>query len=370
MIQIPSQSLVVFTDGPATSVDALEKLLSASIVDWAIDDHAGSQECARLPAKSSSALIVKMPRHHPKALRAAARLAQKCGMVSVLQAANNTAGAEEFEIVLASTDGVELCPMPFDKRADQGPFDIIGDVHGCAEELMRLLERLGHADAGWESAPAEIWNAWVKAHPTGRRVVLLGDLTDRGPYNFATLRIARSLHRCGAYVIAGNHDDKLARWIQGRPVTVGNGLQMTIRELENQSADEIRQFCNWLQRLPRHLLLDEGRLVVAHAGLAESLHHKATPESIAFATYGKTAAGGAIDEHGYPVQVDWAAGYQGPATVVHGHVVHAEPRELNRVHAIDTGCVFGGKLTAMRWPEKTYVQVAARKTYFQPRKNV
>ncbi|MAM38803.1 MAG: hypothetical protein CL949_09965 [Erythrobacter sp.] len=367
MSEIPTQSLVVVTDEPSQAINALALKLNAPIVDWNIDRPEASAAEAHAALESARSVIVSCGRHHSKSLKLLASFARKRGLVSVLQANRDTPGSDKFGIVLETIQAVRIGPMPFDKRHDNGPFDIIGDVHGCAYELMELLHRLGHVADGWEATPSSIWHAWIQAHRTGRRVILLGDITDRGPMNLAALRIARAIERVGGYLVAGNHDDKLARWMQGRPVSIGKGLEVTVRELEVLPKDDLLVLSKWLSSRPRHLVLDGGQLVVAHAGLAEHLQDRATPEAIAFATYGKPSADAATTSEGYPEREDWALDYKGQPVVVHGHVVHSEPREINRVHAIDTGCVFGGKLTAFRWPEKTYEQVEAKMTYYHPR---
>lgn len=79
----------------------------------------------------------------------------------------------------AETARAGRIPPHIDKRGEHGPFDIIGDVHGCADELFELLDRLGYSDGGG-----------FFAHPDGRRAIFLGDLCDRGPRNVDVLRSA------------------------------------------------------------------------------------------------------------------------------------------------------------------------------------
>ncbi len=367
MTKIPSQCLVLVTDALQASIDNLAEILTAPVVVWQDAEAKASLSACVAAVAKAEALIVLLPRPSNSEAKTLARMARKNGLIPVIQTTDASTLADTFDIVLPDLEDLSIGPMPFDKRDDHGPFDIIGDVHGCAVELMELLAILGHAAKGWEEAPADCWHAWIQAHRTGRRVILLGDLTDRGPSNLASLRIARAIERVGGYLIAGNHDDKLARWMKGRPVTIAHGLATTVQELENIDHSELQQFSDWLLSRPRHLILDGGQLVVAHAGLAEHLHERATPAAAAFATYGKPAGHGVLDQDGFPEREDWAQDYKGKATVVHGHVVHSEPRELNRVFAIDTGCVFGGKLTALRWPERTYEQVSAHKVYSRQR---
>ncbi|HEV2845339.1 MAG TPA: AAA family ATPase, partial [Thermoanaerobaculia bacterium] len=118
---------------------------------------------------------------------------------------------EEVEAVT-----VERRPLWPDRRSERGPFDIIGDIHGCADELEELLTTLGYA-------PDES-GVWL--HPEGRRAIFLGDLVDRGPRVPDVLRIVMGMVRAGAALCGpGNHDDKLRKWLEGRKVTVAHGLE-------------------------------------------------------------------------------------------------------------------------------------------------
>jgi protein phosphatase len=110
-------------------------------------------------------------------------------------------------------------------------------------------------------------------------------------------------------------------------------------------------------------VLDDGNLVVAHAGMKEDFQGLDTSAVRAFALFGETT--GESDEYGLPVRIDWAADSRGKAIVVYGHTPVAEPKWINKTVNIDTGCVFGGKLTALRYPEQEFVQVSALKTYYQ-----
>ena len=245
--------------------------------------------------------------------------------------------------------------MPTDQRIDRrdlgGPFDIVGDVHGCATELGRLLERLGYRAAG---------NGWQP--PPGRTLVLLGDLVDRGPRVPDVLRATMAMVADGrALAVIGNHDDKLLRWLRGRNVQVRHGLEQSIDQLVREPdgfRNSVREF---LASLPSHHLLDGGRLVVAHAGLPATMHGRTDRTVRDFAMYGATT--GRLDEHGMPERLDWTERYRGTATVVYGHTPVAEPEWRGRTIDVDTGCVFGNRLTALRYPELEIVSVPAERTY-------
>lgn len=248
---------------------------------------------------------------------------------------------------------VERQRLRVNRRDDHGPFDIVGDVHGCHEELTQLLGKLGYQRSGASFT-----------HPDGRRLILLGDLVDRGPDTPGVLRLVMTLAHDGtALCVVGNHDQKLMRALKGRNVQVSHGLQQSLAQLE--SDPELRQEAvDFLDGLISHYVLDDGNLVVAHAGLKEDFQGRASSRVRDFALYGETS--GESDEYGLPVRLDWAQNYRGRALVVYGHVAVTEPRWINGTVNIDTGCVFGGRLTALRYPERELVSVPAASIYFEP----
>ncbi len=252
---------------------------------------------------------------------------------------------------------VRLEPLASNRPERRGPFDIIGDVHGCGDELEALLTALGYRDDADR----------VRRHPEGRTAVFVGDLVDRGPRIADVLTIAMRMVRYGgALAVPGNHDDKLLRWLRGRAVTVANGLAESLDQLHQQPAHFRESVEQFLGSLPSHLLLDEGRLVVAHAGLPGTLHGRDSRRVRDFALYGETT--GRVDEQGAPIRGDWAARYRGRSLVVYGHTPAEEARWLHETVNIDTGCVFGGQLTALRYPERTTVSVPAARMYTEPRR--
>ncbi|SIN59731.1 polynucleotide 3'-phosphatase /polynucleotide 5'-hydroxyl-kinase /polynucleotide 2',3'-cyclic phosphate phosphodiesterase [Parasphingorhabdus marina DSM 22363] len=245
-----------------------------------------------------------------------------------------------------------------DKREETGPFDIIGDVHGCADELETLLVRLGYG-VSWTDGEPEI------TAPEGRKAVFVGDLVDRGPRSPDVLRIAKHMVDKGtALAVVGNHDDKLKRYLDGRNVKQTHGLAETIEQLGTESQDFRQDMREWLDGLISHYVLDEGQLVVAHAGLKEEMQGRASGAIRSFCMYGETT--GETDEYGLPVRYNWAAEYSGKAKVVYGHTPVPEAQWTNGTICIDTGCVFGGKLTALQYPEMELVEVPAEKTYYEP----
>lgn len=200
--------------------------------------------------------------------------------------------------------------------------------------------------------------------PAGRRLVFLGDLVDRGPNSPDVLRIAMNVTASQVgHCVEGNHEHKLKRWLEGRNVRIANGLRETIDQIEREGPQFRGSLQPFLERLHSYLWLDRGRLVVAHAGLKARLIGQNSKSATRFALFGDTS--GQLDEFGLPVRSDWAARYDGSAAVVYGHTAVDEAQWVNDTICIDTGCVFGGKLTALRWPERTLVQVPARKVWFE-----
>jgi protein phosphatase len=257
---------------------------------------------------------------------------------------------------------VERQPLWNNLKHERGPFDIVGDVHGCFDELRALLERLGYEIA--PSGEGENSFGYQVRHPEGRKAVFLGDLVDRGPKVTEVLRLVMSMTAQGAALcVPGNHDVKLMRKLNGRDVRVTHGLAESLEQLEREPPEFGEQVAAFMDKLVSHYVLDDGRLVVAHAGLKEALQGRGSGAVRDFALFGETT--GETDEFGLPVRYNWAAEYRGRATVVYGHTPVPEPEWLNRTINIDTGCVFGGKLTALRYPEKELVSVPAARAYYE-----
>jgi protein phosphatase len=256
---------------------------------------------------------------------------------------------------------VERRPLRTDLRHERGPFDIVGDVHGCADELVLLLEKLGYRvdldSANTRVTPAE-----------GRKLVFAGDLVDRGPRTPDVLRIAMAAVRSGcAYVVQGNHDRKLARYLAGRNVQIAHGLPSSIEQLAAETAEFRAEVQRFLEELPSHCWLDGGRLAVAHAGLTQEMIGRDSPAVREFALFGETT--GESDAFGLPVRLNWASAYRGATTVVYGHTPVARIEFVNNTVCVDTGCIFGGKLSALRWPEREPVSVDALRIYVEPAGN-
>lgn len=247
-----------------------------------------------------------------------------------------------------------------DRSDEHGPFDVIGDVHGCRRELETLLTSLGY-----EFLRDDQGRAIDARHPRGRRVVFLGDLVDRGPDVVGVLRLAMGMVASGAALaVPGNHEAKLVRALRGAQVTVSHGLEETLAQLAGESEEFREQVAMFCYDLVSHLVLDDGRLVVAHAGLKEQYQGRASGRVRAFALYGETT--GETDEFGLPVRYPWAQDYRGKAVVLYGHTPVPTVEWINNTACLDTGCVFGGALSAMRYPEREVVSVPAERVWYEP----
>ncbi len=255
-------------------------------------------------------------------------------------------------------------PGPLDLRIDSGPFDIIGDIHGCFDECVMLLDRLGYTIDDFDpNGEASI----LAHHAEGRRAIFVGDFTDRGAQNVNAVRLVLGMCETGnAFAVVGNHDAKLRRWLEGRDVRTAYGLATTVTEFEATSKAFRERVRVFLHNLPPHILLDGGDLVVAHAGLREDLHGVHSNEARSFALYGDTT--GERDDYGFPVRREWGRNYSGQAAVVYGHTPMRACEWINNTICIDTGCVFGGQLTALRWPERELVAVDAAAVHWEPTK--
>lgn len=256
-----------------------------------------------------------------------------------------------YTYILNSVEDIEAVsihrqPLWNNRKAEHGPFDIIGDIHGCCDELEALLQLLGYEISSYQNH---------YHHPHGRKALFLGDLVDRGNRILDTLTLVQNMVVAGtALCVPGNHDMKLMRKLQGKNVKITHGLDKTLAEIDALPDDRrgvfSQKMVKFLDSLISHYVLDDGNLVVAHAGMKEALQGRGSGRVRDFALYGETT--GETDNFGLPVRYDWAAEYRGKAIVVYGHTPVPEAEWINGTIDIDTGCVYGGKLTALRYPEK------------------
>jgi polynucleotide kinase-phosphatase len=272
-------------------------------------------------------------------------------------------GVEEIDAAV-----VEYEKAYNDKRELTGPFDVIGDIHGCRSELETLLTELGYElvrdsdGRAVDALPPE-----SRPGQARRTAVFVGDLVDRGPDTPGVLRLVMGMVEAGhALCVPGNHENKLVRALSGRKVQLKHGIAESLEQLAGESEEFRSRVVEFCRGLVSHYVLDGGRLVVAHAGLKEEYQGRASGRVRSFAMYGETT--GETDEYGLPVRYPWAEEYRGSAMVLYGHTPTVEPEWVNNTLCLDTGCVFGGELTALRYPEREIVSVPAERVWYEPAK--
>ena len=305
------------------------------------------QRNAQRPDRDFGAHVVK---RHRSALRRSLKFLGKEGFKRVH--------------VLRSESDVDSSTIVYERllndlRHETGPFDVFGDVHGCRAELEELLVELGYSLVRDDEGRA------IDAVPPGdRKAVFVGDLVDRGPDTPGVLRLVMGMVAAGhALCVRGNHEEKLVRALRGHKVTVRHGLEKSLEQLAHETPEfrrEVEKFCDGLIA---HYVLDGGNLVVAHAGLPERYHGRASAKVRSFALYGDTT--GETDAHGMPVRLPWANDYRGSAMVLYGHVLVPEAEWINNTMCLETGVVFGGKLTALRYPSREIVSVKAHQVWYE-----
>ena len=177
--------------------------------------------------------------------------------------------------ILSSPEEVESALIERERlwnnlKHEHGPFDIIGDVHGCFDELQSLLGQLGY-EVSSEAGSLNGYGYAVRP-PEGRKAVFLGDLVDRGPKIPAVLRLVMSMVKSGsALCVPGNHDMKLVRKLRGKNVQITHGLADSLEQIDREPPEFKEQAAAFLDDLISHYLLDDGKLVVAHAGMRQEM---------------------------------------------------------------------------------------------------
>jgi hypothetical protein len=201
---------------------------------------------------------------------------------------------------------------------------VVGDVHGCAHELADLLDRIGPTSAD--------------------SVVLVGDLVARGPAPRRVLDIVRDVR---ARAVRGNHEDRLLRWRalwkQKSKPRAGEDAIMNSRALARLAGRMRDEDWALLEGLP--LWIDLPALRVVHAGLVPGIPIERQEQRHLLYMRG-------IDRQGRPTErrddgEPWGKLYAGPPHVVFGHNARREPQLHPWATGIDTGCVYGGRLTAL-----------------------
>jgi hypothetical protein len=200
---------------------------------------------------------------------------------------------------------------------------IVGDVQGCAAELGDLLDK-----AGFDAAT--------------HTLAFAGDLVNRGPDSLGVLRVAREHD---ALVVVGNHEDGL----------LGGHKGDTMDRVRHQLGAELDKWLAWIRTWPTFIRRDDGKrgLILVHAGIAPGKR----PEECTRAELTRIRA---VDG------VPWFERWRGPETVVFGHWAKMGKVDEPLAKGLDTGCVYGGRLTGIFWPSARWVSVPARKMWFDP----
>ena len=246
---------------------------------------------------------------------------------------------------------IEIFPMYSNMKHVTGPFDIIGDIHGCYTELIELLIKLGYKESDG-----------LYKHPDNRKLIFLGDLMDRGNQNIRTIELIMNLVKNNiAFCVMGNHDFKFVKKVNDR-TTLNNGLDITLKEFDSiEDEDRKNAIIEFINSLRSHYVFDDGNLVVSHAGIKEEYINRSSGKIRSFCLFGETT--NEKDQYGYPIRIDWAKSYKGKPMIVYGHIPHNLPYIINNTYNIDTGCCFGNKLTALRYPERELISVDALEEY-------
>lgn len=235
--------------------------------------------------------------------------------------------------------------------------DIIGDVHGCFDEFKHLTQELGYS-----------WESGIPLHHANRILCFVGDITDRGPNSLGMIEVVWKLWKKGvAYYVPGNHCDKLYRYFIGRKVQITHGLETTVSELGELSVKKAnmykKMFIELIESSPLYQILDDGKLVIAHAGIRTDYIGKYNKQVKTFVLYGDIT--GETLANGMPVRKDWAKKYHGKPVIVYGHTPVQQPRKVGNSINIDTGAVFGGKLTGLKYPEMETLSVPSKMPFIE-----
>lgn len=239
-------------------------------------------------------------------------------------------------------------------------YDIIGDIHGCYDELLQLIDELGYS-----------MENDIPIHREGRQLAFVGDAMDRGPDSVKTLNFMFRLQDARKLIYSpGNHCNKFYRYAKGNPVQLQHGIETTVAELDQLSSEKhryvLKRYIEFYDALPLYHSLNNKKLIIAHAGIRENLLESTNRKKVrSFVLYGDTT--GEIHPNGRPVRRNWAKHYHGQSFIVYGHTPVKEARFINNTVNIDTGCVFGGQLTAFRYPEKEIVAIPSSQPFIADR---
>jgi hypothetical protein len=206
---------------------------------------------------------------------------------------------------------------------------VVGDIHGCYDELMELLAKVNFGP--------------------GDRVVAVGDLITKGPRNREVLELFMSDARFSTVI--GNHDLALRRKWNGEKIKLKEAQKATHKELKPNKLT----YAAFLNRVP--FTIDLNTHLVVHAGLRPNveMYSQTTEDMTLLRTLGKDR-----ESHG---GTPWYDVYEGDKVVLFGHWPAPEPRMGKKAIGLDTGCVYGYNLTAYIIETGEFVSVAAKRAY-------
>ena len=211
----------------------------------------------------------------------------------------------------------------------------IGDIHGCHQEFEELLQKI--------------------SLQKGDRLVLLGDLVNRGPDSNRVIDLARA---SGATSLLGNHELRLLNYRKSRDTSL-------LKETDLATAERLRpEDWAYLEAMPLTCNIEELNTVLVHGGFLPNEPWSRQPANVVTRIQVIDRDGKARKRADCPECPAWADLWSGPPFVIYGHTPRAEVYKLKWSVGIDTGCAMGGYLTAYILPEKRFVQVKARKRYY------
>lgn len=213
---------------------------------------------------------------------------------------------------------------------------VVGDIHGCYDELVALLEK---------AAPGR-----------DDRIISVGDLVVKGEKNREVLDLFIEDERFSA--VLGNHDRAILRYWQGEGNALKEAQEKARRELEVKKA----RYLAYLESLP--LSIDLGSHLIVHAGVRPGI--KLSSQRVEDLTELRTLGSDRTSRVGLP----WYDLYDEEKTVLFGHWPAPEPRRGPRAIGLDTGCVYGFQLTAYIIETGEFLSVEARRAYEQPKQRV
>jgi hypothetical protein len=238
--------------------------------------------------------------------------------------------------------GLRLVDAAVERMKERHPRVIaIGDVHGCIDELQDLLRKCDYRP--------------------GDLVLFLGDLVSKGPDSVSVVKMAREI---GAVGIRGNHDFEVIRWHQA----IKSGVDPPVVGSEHfhiascLSKDDMK----WMYSLPWYISSKELGALFVHAGFVSGIRLAKQNPRLMMNMRSILPDGTVTSKffNNWP----WARLWDGPQTVLFGHDADRGLQQYEHAIGLDTGCVYGGRLTACILPEKRLVSVSARREYFKYRR--